>query len=326
MTQQHAGDQLIKLFETWFRADLDRSELTVNAYVVDVRNFINWWQSTNGANFDLERVIPTNLKDYRSYLSTAREQKVSSVNRRLAALRTFFKWAVLSGRIGRSPLNGVRTLRQQDAAPRWLDPQAEDSLQQALERRLQLVSAETAATPADQRAVRDVAMILLMWKAGLRVSEVAALDVSDVKIQSSKRGTVQIRRGKGRKQRTVPLNATVIEGLRRWLAVRPQAGKALFLSRSDIRLTSRAIQQIVEQIGREAAAMGRTRSQADREIAESLSALSPHVLRHTCGKRLLDAGAQLTEVAQILGHEDLNITRRYTQPSADDLQRAADRI
>jgi site-specific recombinase XerD len=68
------------------------------------------------------------------------------------------------------------------------------------------------------------------------------------------------------------------------------------------------------------------RGNDEREIIDALKALSPHVLRHTYGKRLLDAGAQLTEVAEILGHEDLNVTRRYTQPSATDLQRAADRI
>jgi len=79
-------------------------------------------------------------------------------------------------------------------------------------------------------------------------------------------------------------------------------------------------------LGREAAALIRPRTAEDRALADALAMLSPHVLRHTCGKRLLDAGAALTEVAEILGHEDLNVTRRYTQPSAADLQRAVDRI
>ena len=120
--------------------------------------------------------------------------------------------------------------------------------------------------------------------------------------------------------------STAITVLKAWLKLRPTEGTALFLSRSNIRLTTRAVQQIVEQIGREAAAVGRTRLLADREASEALNALTPHVLRHTCAKCLLDAGAQLTEVAAILGHEDLNMTRRYTQPSALDLQRAMDRV
>jgi site-specific recombinase XerD len=146
-----------------------------------------------------------------------------------------------------------------------------------------------------------------------------------VKIQSRQRGMVQVRYGKGGKQRIVPLNATAIAALQEWLVVRSDEGRALFLSKTNRRLTVRAMQQIVEQIGREAAVLVKTRNAEDRAVIEALNALSPHVLRHTAAKRLLDAGAQLTEVAEILGHEDLNITRRYTQPGEEDLHRAMDR-
>ena len=169
-------------------------------------------------------------------------------------------------------------------------------------------------------------MLMLMWKAGLRVSEVTALDLADVTIQSSQRGTVEVRLGKGRKTRTVPLNRDVIDALQMWLKIRPESDDlALFLSRSGIRITARAVQSSVEQIGHAAAALIKARSSEDRVLADSLNALTPHVLRHTCGKRLLDAGAQLTEVAAILGHTDLNMTRRYTQPGEEDLHRAVGR-
>lgn len=317
--------ELLSQFEVWLRDDQDRSELTVKAYLADIQLFMIWYAPKAGAAADLLQVTPTHIKNYRKYLTDEQHKKATSVNPRMAALRTFFKWAAMADYLGRSPVNGLKPLRQQATAPRWLEPAAEEKLQQALEQQLQSVSV-TAPTLAEQRSVRDVALALLMWKAGLRVSEVVALDVSDVKIQSSQRGMVQVRLGKGRKSRSVPLNAAVIVALKTWLKIRPAEGDALFLSRSNIRLTTRAVQQIVEQIGREAAVLGRTRSLADREASAALNALTPHVLRHTCAKRLLDTGAQLTEVAAILGHEDLNMTRRYTQPSATDLQRAADRI
>lgn len=334
--------ELLTAFKTWLQDDQDRSDLTVTAYLADLQAFVAWHAPKEDEVADILQVTPTHLKNYRAFLTDEQHRKASSVNRRMAALRTFFKWAALTDRIGRNPLNGLKPLRQQEAAPRWLEPAAEEKLQQALEQRLQTVSpaglpsralgegrgtvgVKTEPTPADQRSVRDVALTLLMWKAGLRVSEVVGLDMSDVKIQSGQRGVVQVRLGKGRKFRSIPLNAAVITALKAWLKLRPAEGAALFLSRSNIRLTTRAVQQIVEQLGREAAAIGRTRSRADREASDALSALTPHVLRHTCAKRLLDAGAQLTEVAEILGHEDLNITRRYTQPSAADLQRAVDR-
>ena len=314
-------DEAVPLFEAALNNDHDRSALTIKAYRADVRAFVVWLRQSPNAPQDLTAITPTHVKAYRVALSDDQHQKASSINRRLAALRAFFKWAVEVEWLKRSPLNGLKGPRQQQAAPRWLEPAAEYRLQQALEQRLQLVSAEAD----DWRICRDIALIVVMWKAGLRVSEVAALDVGDVKIQSRQRGTIHVRHGKGGKQRTVPANATVIATLEDWQAVRPDAGQALFLSKTHRRLTARAMQQIVEQIGREAAALVKTRSAEDRAVIEALNALSPHVLRHTAAKRLLDAGAQLTEVAEILGHEDLNITRRYTQPSKEDLHRAMDR-
>ncbi len=317
-------EELLTAYKVWLQDDQDRSELTVKAYLADIRLFMTWYAPKAGSMADILQVTPTHIKNYRKYLTDEQHKKATSVNRRMAALRTFFKWAAMADYIGRSPVNGLKPLRQQATAPRWLEPAAEEKLQQALEQRLQSVAMEES-TPADQRSVRDVALTLLMWKAGLRVSEIAALDVSDVKIQSSQRGTVQVRLGKAHKSRGVPLNAQVIVALKMWLKMRPNEDTALFLSRSNVRLTTRAVQQMVEQIGRDAAALVKARSVDGRAVIEALNALTPHVLRHTCAKHMLDAGAQLTEVAAILGHEDLNMTRRYTQPSAADLQRAVDR-
>jgi integrase/recombinase XerC len=320
---------VIKQFEDWLRNDQGRGELTIKAYRADVCGFVKWWQQTYGNHrFDLVAVTPTDIRDYRSRLTKVDHQKTSSVNRRLAALRTFYKWAMLHDMVRRSPLAGLKMDRQQKAAPRWLEPRAEYYLQQAMEQRVQLLPPDEMLTPTDRLIVRDTALIALMWKAGLRVSEVAALDVVDLKIQSSQRGVVIIRLGKGRKYREVPLNAGTIATLRYWLKIRPISDResALFTSKTGRRLAPRAIQAAVDQIGRVAASKVPARGSEEREIIDALNALSPHVLRHSCGKRLLDAGAQLTEVAEILGHEDLNVTRRYTQPSAVDLQRAANRI
>ncbi len=120
----------------------------------------------------------------------------------------------------------------------------------------------------------------------------------------------------------------VIKQFEDWLRNDQDRGEltVLFTSKTGRRLAPRAIQAVVEQVGRVAASKVPARGSEERAIIDALNALSPHVLRHSCGKRLLDAGAQLTEVAEILGHEDLNVTRRYTQPSTADLQRAANRI
>src|SRR3989304_3348003 len=125
---------VLEQFEGWLRGDQDRGELTVKAYLADVRGFVTWWQQTHGdRQFDLVAVTPTDIKDSRSPLRAMERQKASSVNRRLAALPTFYKWPGLHDRAGRSPLAGLKMTRQQKAAPRWLDPRAEYHFQQTLE-------------------------------------------------------------------------------------------------------------------------------------------------------------------------------------------------
>jgi site-specific recombinase XerD len=100
---------VIKQFEDWLRNDQDRGELTVKAYLADVRGFVTWWQQTHGdRRFDLVAVTPTDIRDYRSRLTSVERQKTSSVNRRLAALRTFYKWAMLYDMVRRSPLAGLK--------------------------------------------------------------------------------------------------------------------------------------------------------------------------------------------------------------------------
>jgi len=125
--------KLLAGFEIWLREDQDRGDLTVSAYLTDVQNFAIWLKQTYSREYPVERVTPTDIKDYRTWLQAVQKQKASSVNRRLAALHTFFKWATLSERVGRSPLNGIKPLKKQEASPRWLEPQAEHKLQQALE-------------------------------------------------------------------------------------------------------------------------------------------------------------------------------------------------
>ena len=165
-----ALEDLLPPFKAWLSVDQDRSDLTVKAYLADIRSFVAWHAPKNGEATNILEVTPTQLKNYRTFLADEQHKKASSINRRMAALRTFFKWAALTDHIGRNPLNGLKPLRQQEAAPLWLEPYAEEKLQQALEQRLQSFPVETEPTPADQRNVRDVALTLLMWKAGLRVS------------------------------------------------------------------------------------------------------------------------------------------------------------
>ncbi len=146
---------------------------------------------------------------------------------------------------------------------------------------------------------------------GLRVGELCALRLGDVDL-SERKGRVTVRSGKGQKYRVIPLNADVRRALAQYLAVRPRvADDHLFVSqRGGTALSTHGVEQLVATYARQA----------------GLEDVTPHTLRHTFGKGLLDAGVDLPTVAALLGHENLNTTAVYTHPSARDLERAVEKL
>jgi len=165
-------------------------------------------------------------------------------------------------------------------------------------------------TPARRwAAVRDRAILAVLANAGLRVAELTALELADINI-GERSGQAVVRRGKGGKLRTTALNREARRALADWLNLRGQMDTpAVFAGGRGERLTTRQVQRIVADLA--AAAGGEA---------------TPHTLRHTCAKSLLDSGAKLTEVQSLLGHARLDTTARYTTPSLADLQAAVERL
>ena len=218
--------------------------------------------------------------------------KPATVNRKLAALSTLYRWAGETGRVDRDPTRYVNGVAQQPTAPKALS-------NQALRRILR------QARRSGKK--RDIALLELLAATGLRVSEAAALRVEDV-VLNERSGKVIVRAGKGRKYREVPLHKAARESLRAYLAVRPTGrGDALFLGQRGP-LGVRGIQMRLAALG-EAAGVE----------------VTPHRLRHTFATRLLrEAGADLVTVAALLGHSSVATTAIYTQPGEADLARAVE--
>jgi len=232
-------------------------------------------------------------RDFKAHLKTVRKAKPSSVNLSLAAVDSFYRFLGMGKpKVTREELPG--------AAPRALSPEEQKRFLRAVER-----SGE----------VRDRAIALLLFYAGLRLAELTKLNVEDVPI-SARKGKVIVRSGKGDAYREIALNAEVREALERWLAQRRDdypGGEepALFLSQRGKRLSTRAVDLIVRRLGEEAA------------LDEPLSA---HALRHTCMTNLVRAGYDLVLVAEIAGHKRLETTRRYSLPSTADREAAMESI
>ena len=290
-----------------FRASLierDLSPATIKGYLHDLKVFKEWLDWVlEGRPVPLSQVGTVDLAAFRQYLIQKKSQKPSTVNRRLQALRLFFRWLEHEGRIQESPAENVRFMR--------MSPRRKPS---SLKRTEVMSLLRTAGTPSHGTAKRNYALIQLMLQTGLRVGEVAALRNEDLRI-SERSGSVRVREGEGRKEREVPLNTTARRSLRDYLdtlEVRdPHA--PVFRSSRGTPLSVRAIQQSVSTI---AARAGIKRIP-----------VSAHTLRHTFAVNYLKGNrGKLVELSNVMGHESLNTTAIYTRPSreelSDDLQRS----
>jgi site-specific recombinase XerD len=269
-----------------------KSAHTIKAYVHDLGGFAQWFVQTTGEPFDPQAIGPRDIGEYRGYLLT-RGKKPATVNRRLIALQRFYKWAQKQGYTTNNPfeaLEGFRIKQQQGIAPKWLDEHQQMALLRAVRR---------------GKSLRDLAIVEVMIKTGLRVSELVDLMLGDVEL-SERGGRVIIREGKGGKYREVPLSKEVRVALETYLQKREEDGSGrLFLGQRGP-LNVPGVQYLVAKYAYQA----------------RLQDVTPHTLRHTFGKNLVDAGVSLEQVAALLGHESLDTVMIYTKPSHGDLEKA----
>jgi len=287
---------------TQFIADLNRQEAaakTVANYLSDLNCFARWFTQTTGEGFAAANVTPTDIRDYRSYLQTTQGRAPATVNRRLAALRRFFGWAIGAGVASENPTLSVKGVQSVPQGPRSLEKREVDKL---------IRMAEKDAT--DGPGKRNLAILVTLRHTGLRVGELCDLRLSDVLI-SERKGSVTVRSGKGNKHRVVPLNNDARKAISDHLDVRPKVvGDYLFIGQRGEPLRPQGVELIVAKYARLA----------------GLENVTPHVLRHSFAKQVLDSGTDLVAVARLLGHERLDSTARYTQPSERDLEKAVERL
>jgi integrase/recombinase XerC len=279
----------------------ERSRLTVKSYQSDLQGFALWFQRTNGDAMEPDKITPTDLRQYKQWLLNVQRRKPNTINRKLATLRSFLRWALeaglavsnkafASGENGKGP----RRVREERPAPRWLNRQEQSALFRSIER---------------AGSQRDLAVMLLLTNTGLRVQELCDLTWQDVKI-SERKGTLVVRNGKGEKHREIPLNKDARAALCALGYAEHSGDQSPILRGQRGQLKPRGVQFLF----------------AKHAQAAKLDDVSPHSLRHTFCKNLVDAGVGLEKVAALAGHESLETTRRYCEPSRQDLERAVDLI
>lgn len=271
----------------------DFSQHTCRAIRNDLRKFARWFNEANREPFTVKRTTLRDVVDFRNHLHREQRQAVASVNRALVMIRRFFEWLVDEGHLKANPAKGVKELRRQQLAPKGLERASVRRLLRAIELR---------------QDVRGGAIFGLLLYTGCRVSDLVNLELTDLMI-GERTGSVVFRHGKGGKQRTVPLPLPARRALQLYLETRPSVSSKVFIGER-----------------------GPITDDGVRAICQKYSALvgvrlHPHVFRHTFAKQFLaDNGNDLVSLAQILGHENLQTTSRYSQRSGDQLAEEVERV
>jgi integrase/recombinase XerC len=304
-----AADALASWMERYLehlRYEKNASPHTLRNYASDLRQFLLYLTTAAGGNSrpapEPAQIDNLTIREFMGELYRKKNRK-SSIARKLASLRSFMKYLSVQGVLGANPARSVASPKQENLLPDYLTLDVVESL----------IEAPDTSTDLGKR---DRAILELLYAAGLRVSELVGLNLGDISLGE---GLVRCM-GKGRKERIVPFGRKAAESLEAYLRVRDKlvrarspkpgaaapGGTALFLNFRGGRLTARSVGNIV-----------------DRYVAGLAQRLRvhPHTLRHTFATHMLNAGADLRAIQELLGHESLSTTQKYTHVSVEQLVR-----
>ena len=283
----------IQLFLNFLDSEKNASAHTLKNYAIDLREFTR--------TLGNKKIQEATYLDIRGFLALLKNRNYSksSIARKLACIRSFFKFLVRENVLKHNPTLEISTPKREKRLPKFLDPGEVTSLLEA---------------PAKEtwEGKRDRAILETLYSSGLRVSELVGLNGDDVDFFS---GLLRVR-GKGKKERIVPIGEIAVRAIQNYLEHKmPRAGdgvaskKPLFLNRSGGRLTDRSVRRMMIKYARRIA--------LQKEV-------SPHTLRHSFATHMLDRGADLRSVQELLGHENLSTTQIYTHVTTKRLKEVYD--
>ena len=301
------NENIIDNFRNYITAERRYSPLTVRNYMHDVEEFLRWGEMTS-EEFCLDKVEG---KDVREWIMTLSDSKTpqgkpalspASINRAVSSIRSLYKYLRREGIVENDIFATVKSLRTQSRIPKFVpDHKMADVVERVL---TQLHSEEFIEC-------RDALLVLMLYACGLRLAEVVAIDRNHF---SDGLDSLRVR-GKGDKERIIPITRRLREEIRRFTDkflsenICKSQGKALFLSKQGERISRSDVQRSVARLLRECGVEGKC---------------SPHVLRHTFATHLLNDGADLREIQELMGHSSLRATQVYTHSNIAQLRNIYD--
>jgi tyrosine recombinase XerC len=288
--------QYVDRFLGYLESERDCSPQTVRAYAADLNSLLAFLDCDD---FDPESVTAVQL---RRFLAQLRQNGLArtSVARKVASLRSFYKFLVREGVVSHNPATSLTSPRKERHLPVFLD---EDEVERLL----------SMPDDVDPAGLRDRAILEMLYSTGMRIGELAAVNMEDVDLL----GEVVKAKGKGKKERLVPLGRPAVEALRAYLDVRNgfrgsgRGGhRALFRNKNGGRLSDRGVRRIFQKYARQAGLR---------------SEVTPHTLRHSFATHMLNRGADLRSVQELLGHASLTSTQIYAHVTAEKLKAIYDK-
>lgn len=293
-------EEAVRDFESMLRRERNVSPHTVRAYVADLKQFVNFIAEqlgVEGRRVTLQQVQREHVRSFLAWLLA--HHRKSSVGRKLSSIKAFFRFARARGWIGHDPVSAVQAPRKEQQLPSHL----------TVDDTFRLLEAAAGEEPI---RARDAALLEVLYSCGLRVSELVGLNWADI---DARLEIVRVR-GKGAKERLVPIGRKALEALQCYREKIPELCRrgvrepeAVFLNRSGRRLTTRSVARRLDAYV-QAASLGKK--------------ISPHAVRHSFATHLLNAGADLRAIQELLGHASLSTTQRYTHLNLDHLMRVYD--
>jgi site-specific recombinase XerD len=288
-------EDLITLYQDYL-AGLGRSTLTIKNYISNLKLFRKWYEKTYEARgTDFAQVKDIDLLSYRNYLQYEKRHKTATINQHVAALRSFFSFLHIEGVIRESVIANLKPLSK----PYLRAPD--------VPKRAQILKLFRMVNTGNDRGKRDFAILQLFVQCGLRLSEVASIEIGDIHI-SERKGALRIAGGKGDRPREVSMNKTARHALKAYLEVRPALPdtKKLFISQLNRPLSPRSIYHLTKKYLESA----------------GLPDLSCHDLRHLFATNLYNRHKDILLVKEALGHKTLESTLRYSHKTEEEIASA----
>lgn len=304
--------QHLDAFRTFLAHEQRASPRTVEHYLRDLATLDDFLRAKVSPAPTLAHIT---LASLRGWLAARTKGRVAStLSRNVSTVRSFFRWARKHSLVADDPTSLLRAPKVRRKLPDTLSVPDAGRLMGAPAERARPTKRKDLARVTGALRARDRFLLELIYGAGLRVSEAVGLDLGDV---SEGARTARVL-GKGAKERVVPLGGPALAAWSAWLRERPkmvdprtgeQHATAVFLGRAGKRITVRQVQYLVAEYG---------------ELATGAPGVHPHQLRHACATHLLDAGADLRMIQELLGHASLSTTQRYTHVSVDHIMKVYD--